>query len=173
MVPLGILSNYFHLPIPGPNDPRHSLREGKKCVSSLPPLEIFTLASVKGHSGSVCSPQMDRDCPILASCSRLCSCYYCLHISAPPTPHPPRSPAACTFSFGTISALYTQSANAKLSLWCCQCSSAPCVFGTVIGSNEQEISPMSFHQTVWHLSTARTVSSWLNKATSKLSRQVR
>ena len=116
MVPLGILSNYFHLPIPGPNDPRHSLREGKKCVSSLPPLEIFTLASVKGHSGSVCSPQMDRDCPILASCSRLCSCYYCLHISAPPTPRPPRSPAACTFSFGTnltLSELFQQNLGQK------------------------------------------------------------
>lgn len=51
----------------------------------------------------------------------------------------PPSPAACIFSFGTISALYTQSANAKLPLSCCQCSSALCVFGSVIGRNEQEI----------------------------------
>lgn len=84
VVPLGILSNYFHFSIPGPNDPRHSLCEGRKCVSCLPPLEIFTLASAKGRSGSVCSPQMDRNCPILAPYSCLCSCYYCLHISVPP-----------------------------------------------------------------------------------------
>lgn len=84
VVPLGILSNCFHFPIPGPNDPRHSLCEGRKCVSCLPPLEIFTLASAKGRSGSACSPQMDRDCPILTSYSWHCSCYYCLHISAPP-----------------------------------------------------------------------------------------
>ena len=67
----------------------------------------------------------------------------------PPYQCTPRSPAACIFSFGTISALYTQSANAKLSLCCCQCSSALCVFGSVIGSNEQQIECICSASLVW------------------------
>lgn len=57
--------------------------------------------------------------------------------TAPPHPRPDHLQAVFS-PFGTISALYTQSANAKLSLWCCQCSSAPCVFGTVIGSTSRK-----------------------------------
>ena len=67
----------------------------------------------------------------------------------PPYQCTPRSPAACIFSFGTISALYTQSANAKLSLCCCQCSSALCVFGSVIGSNEQQIECICSASLMW------------------------
>lgn len=63
VVPLGILSNYFHFSTPGPNDPRHSLCKGGRTVPCLSPLEIFTLASRKGLSSWVCSTQMHHDRP--------------------------------------------------------------------------------------------------------------